>query len=297
VSAGVGKRAQYPGACTVAHAGSVDLHAHSTASDGALAPEAVVEMAAHAGLAALALTDHDTLGGVVAAQEAGRRLGLRIVAGVELSLMDGQREVHMLGLHIAQVDVLEQELATVREARRVRAQRIVGRLQALGVPVTLDAVFAQSGDGAVGRPHVARALIAGGWARDLRDAFDRYLGAGRPANVEKRRIGSADGIRLIHECGGLAIVAHPGAEGSRENIAALAAQGLDGVEVLHPSHSAEDVARLTALTNFFGLVPSGGSDWHGASAGPRVLGGMNVPHEWLLRQDAFLAARDAATVV
>jgi predicted metal-dependent phosphoesterase TrpH len=255
-----------------------------------------VETAARAGLAAIALTDHDTLAGVAAARLSGTRLGVRVVAGVELSLMDGEREVHVLGLHIAQVDALERELAAVRLSRRARAERIVEKLNALGIPITSGAVFAESGDGAVGRPHVARALIAGGWARDQREAFDRYLGAGRPANVEKQRITVADGIRLIHETGGLAVFAHPGQDGSRERIEALVAVGLDGIEVRHPGHGADDIARLTALTDFFGLVPSGGSDWHGAVAGPRVLGGMNVPFEWLLRQDACLAARGAATV-
>jgi predicted metal-dependent phosphoesterase TrpH len=296
VSARIGAASASPGTTAPVRAGSVDLHSHSTASDGALPPEGVVETAAGAGLAAIALTDHDTLAGVAAARARGAQLGVRVVAGVELSLMDGEREVHMLGLHIAQVDALERELEAVRLSRRARAERIVEKLNALGVPITSDAVFAESGDGAVGRPHVARALIAGGWVRDLREAFDRYLGAGRPANVEKQRITVADGIRLIHETGGLAVVAHPGQDGSRERIEALVAVGLDGVEVRHPGHGAGDIARLSALTDFFGLVPSGGSDWHGAMAGARVLGCMNVPLEWLLRQDACLAARGAATV-
>jgi predicted metal-dependent phosphoesterase TrpH len=276
--------------------GFVDLHSHSTASDGALAPHAVVETAAAAGLAAFALTDHDTLAGVAAAQEAGRRLGVRIVAGVELSLMDGEREVHMLGLHIARVDALQSELEAVRDSRKSRAEEIVARLNALGVPVTVDAVFAEAAGGAVGRPHIARALIAGGWVRDQREAFDRYLGAGRPANVEKQRITIADGIRLIHECGGLAVIAHPGGDGRRERVEPLIALGLDGLEVRHPGHSAEDMLRIEALADHFGLVKSGGSDWHGASSGPRVLGGMRVPREWLDLQDARLEERRAGAV-
>jgi predicted metal-dependent phosphoesterase TrpH len=271
--------------------GFVDLHAHSTASDGALGPGEVVETAARAGLSALALTDHDTLAGVPAAREAGARLGVRIVAGVELSVMDDEREVHLLGLHIARVDALESELRSVRAARRTRAQRIVSKLNALGVPIAIEAVWVQAGEGAVGRPHVARALIAGGWARDQRDAFDRYLGAGRPANVEKEPVTIADGVRLIHDSGGLAVIAHPGQDGRRERIEPLVAMGLDGIEVLHPGHSAEDIARLAALAEFFSLVPSGGSDWHGATAGPRVLGCMKVPAEWIQRHDARLAAR------
>lgn len=276
--------------------GFVDLHSHSTASDGAFAPAAVVETAAAAGLAALALTDHDTLAGVAEAAEAGARLGVRIVPGVELSLVDGEREVHMLGLHIARIGTLQAALEAVRDARRARAEQIVSKLNALGVPLTLDAVLAEAAGGAVGRPHVARALIAGQWARDQRDAFDRYLGAGRPANVEKQRISVADGIRLIHECGGLAVVAHPGGDARRERVEPLVAMGLDGLEVRHPGHSRDDTLRSEALCDFFGLVKSGGSDWHGGTAGPRVLGVMQVPAVWLDLQDQRLERRRAAAV-
>jgi predicted metal-dependent phosphoesterase TrpH len=272
----------------------VDLHSHSTASDGTQPPDRVVEEAARAGLVALALTDHDTLAGVGAARNAGERLGVRVIAGVELSVMEGEREIHLLGLHIQRVEELEFELGAVRATRRTRAERIVDKLNALGVPIAVAAVFAEAGDGAVGRPHVARALIAGGWVRDQREAFDRYLGAGRPANVEKERVSIDAGIRLVHAAGGLAVLAHPGQDGRRERLESLVAYGLDGIEVLHPSHGAEDIARLGALAEFFSLLPSGGSDWHGASAGPRVLGCMKVPAEWVARQDARLESAVAA---
>ena len=164
------------------------------------------------------------------------------------------------------MEALEAALAAVRVARRQRAERIVERLNAMGVPISIGDVLAQSGNGAVGRPHVARALIAGGWARDLRDAFDRYLGAGRPANVEKQRIDVGDGIAMVHDAGGIAVLAHPGRDGTRERIEPLVARGLDGLEVLHPGHGEDDASRLSALTELFGLVPSGGSDWHGAGS-------------------------------
>ena len=287
-----------PAGAAVGIAGTVDLHAHSRASDGAFDPAAVVAMASEAGLVALALTDHDTLAGVPAARAAGASLGVRIVAGVELSVTQGSREIHMLGLHIADVDALEAALADVRESRRTRAASIVLKLNALGVPITSEAVFREAGDGAVGRPHVARALMAGGWVRDFSEAFDRYLGAGRPANVEKQQITCAEGIRLIHQCGGLAVIAHPGPDGRRELLEPLVALGLDGVEVLHPGHRSEDIARLRALTEFFGLVPSGGSDWHGATAGARVLGAMRVPAAWLTAQDDRVTlSRHARTAV
>ena len=266
----------------------VDLHSHSTASDGALPPEGVIAAAVKAKLSAIALTDHDTLAGVPAAIAAAPD-GLRVIPGVELSLFDGDREVHMLGLHIEKVAELEHELIGVRETRRTRAEEIVAKLNALGVPVTIEAVFAEAGDGAVGRPHIAKAIIAGGWVRDQRQAFDQYLGGGKPANVEKFKLSVADGIRLIHDAGGIAVFAHPSYDGTRERVESLIAAGVDGLEVKHPGHSNEDTRRIQALADHFGLVVSGGSDWHGATNGPRVLGVMQVPHEWLERQEARVA--------
>ncbi len=266
----------------------VDLHMHSTASDGSLAPDAVVGAAAAACLTAIALTDHDTIAGIAPAREAGARLGVRVVAGVELSATDAGTEAHVLGLHLSRLDAIERHLAVFRDTRRARAARMVERLHALGIPLTLEAVLAEAGDAAIGRPHVARALVAGGWAKDLRDAFERLLGNGRPAFVPKYRLTLGEAIALVHDAGGLAVLAHPGAAGTRARLEALRTEGLDGVEVLHPGHSAEDVARLNTLAAHLDLLPSGGSDWHGAKAGPRVIGSMRVPEEWLVRQDARL---------
>jgi hypothetical protein len=263
---------------------TVDLHTHSTASDGAASPNELAERAAAAGLVAIALTDHDTIDGVTAARAAGATFGLEVIAGIELSANDGDQEVHLLGLHLADVAPIAAMLDDLRGARRRRAESIVSVLQAAGVPVTLDAVLAEAGTGAVGRPHVARALIAGGWVRDQREAFDRYLGAGRPANVAKQRLSVVDAIQMVHSAGGVAVVAHPGRDGTRARLEALQSMGLDGVEIRHPSHSAEDVARLGALATHLQLLPSGGSDWHGATEGPRVLGALNVPAAWATLQ-------------
>jgi 3',5'-nucleoside bisphosphate phosphatase len=269
----------------------VDLHLHSTASDGTEPPDRVPVLAHAAGLVAIALTDHDTVDGIEAATAAGSRLSIRVIAGVELSAYEGSDESHVLGLHVSKIDELRARLATFRAARRERAEAMVRRLNELGVRITFDDVLSVADTAALGRPHVARALVENGYARDLRDAFDRYLGAGRPAYFEKRRIGMREAIDLVHECGGIAILAHPGAGGSRERLAALAALGLDGVEVLHPSHTAEDRARLSALAQHFDLVPSGGSDSHGTSDAGRLVGAQRVPEEWLVRQDERVARR------
>ena len=268
----------------------VDLHTHSTASDGTLPPEQVIEAAARCGLKALALTDHDTVGGVARAREAGERLGIRVIAGVELSAFQDDHEVHVLALHLSQLETLEKRLLELRAQRYTRAEKIVDRLNVLGIPITLDEVLVQSNGGAVGRPHVARALIARGVVHDFRDAFMRYLGGNGSAFVPKDKLSIEDAIVIAHEAGALAIWAHPGDGGRRERLEPLVAAGLDGIEIRHPSHSGEDIKRLQALTDFFGLVPSGGSDWHGATDGPRRLGMMNVPSEWLDKQDEKVAA-------
>jgi predicted metal-dependent phosphoesterase TrpH len=268
----------------------VDLHMHSTASDGSRSPADVVRAAKRASLAAIALTDHDTVSGLAEARAVGAELGVRIVNGVELSAVEGETETHLLGLHLRDTAVLERGLGELREMRGRRAARIVELLQSQGVQVTFDDVMLQAGSGAIGRPHVARALVADGWATDVRDAFDRYLGAGRPAYVAKDQLGMREAIAMVHAAGGLAVLAHPGAGGTRERIDALVALGLDGVEVKHPSHSPQDVARLRAFVDQLGLIPSGGSDWHGAADGSRTIGMMHVPIEWLRRQDERIEA-------
>lgn len=268
----------------------VDLHTHSTASDGTLPPEQVIEAAKACGLAALALTDHDTIDGVRAAREAGERAGIRIIGGVELSAFDQDHEVHLLALHVSHLDPLEKHLSGLRASRYTRAQKIVDKLNSLGIVLTLDEVLQQSNGGSIGRPHVARAMIARGVVHDFRDAFTRYLGANGSAFVPKDRLSIEDAIAISHEAGALAIWAHPSDGGRRERLEPLVAAGLDGIEIRHPSHSGEDMKRLQALADFFGLVPSGGSDWHGASDGPRRLGMMNVPIQWLERQDERVAS-------
>ncbi len=272
----------------------VDLHSHSTASDGAASPREMVEAAVASGLAAVALTDHDTLGGVAEAQAAGEELGIRVIAGAELSTTDGQREWHMLALHVRDREALDSRLAHFRDAREDRARVIVEKLAAIGVAISYEDVLAESGGGAIGRPHIARVLIANGHVRDFREAFDRYLGYGRPAFAEKELIPIADAITMVHEAGGIAVLAHPGTDGRPERIAALAAAGLDGLEVRHPGHAMDVEPRLTRLAAQHGMVRSGGSDWHGGGEGTRLLNGMRVPIGWLQEQDERVARIRAA---
>jgi predicted metal-dependent phosphoesterase TrpH len=269
----------------------VDLQVHTTASDGALPPSQVVETAKAAALHAIAITDHDTVDGLDEAIATGAALGVRIVPGVELSTHFGDDELHLLGLHLSNLGAIRAALTEFQSGRVARAERIVNTLNRLGVPVTLDAVLAQAGDGAVGRPHIARAMVAGGWVKEFREAFDKWLGWGRPAYVDKDRFDVADGIALVHSAGGIAVWAHPGEDATPSKVATLTARGLDAIEVLHPSHPPYLVDKLFAMTEAAGLLPSGGSDWHGTSEGPRRLGGQLVPKTWLDWQDAKVAAR------
>lgn len=270
---------------------NVDLHSHSTASDGARSPAEVVAAAHRAALGAIALTDHDSIAGLPDATAAGERLGVRVVPGCELSAYDGDFEIHLLALHIRDVHAMAPSLQRFQRERVERAEAMVHRLNQMGVAVAVESVLREASGGAVGRPHVARALLERGHVTDQREAFDRYLGNGRPAYVAKPRFAVADAIELAHSAGALAVWAHPGREGTRARVDRLAAMGMDGIELRHPSHTPADVERLSVLVAEFDLVPSGGSDWHGATEGYRTLGNMQIPAAWLARQDARVMAR------
>lgn len=282
-----------PGATSVASSAYVDLHMHSTASDGSQSPADVVAKALSSDVRAIALTDHDSIAGLDEARRAAEGSSLQVIAGVELSAYQGDEETHLLGLHLTDIDGMDKALEEFRIARRDRGRQMVERLNAIGVKITFEDVLDMAGGGAIGRPHVARALVGHGWARDQRDAFDRYLGMGRPAYLEKRRLTLRDAIQMVHTSGGIAVLAHPGGEGTLARLTALREQGLDGVEVIHPSHSAEDRKRLLAIAQQLDLVPSGGSDSHGAPEGARSIGAMRVPAEWLALQEARATVRRA----
>ncbi|HET9464501.1 MAG TPA: PHP domain-containing protein [Gemmatimonadales bacterium] len=274
-------------------AGTIDLHVHSTASDGSLAPESVVKRAMAAGLRAIGLTDHDTVGGIPEALAAGERFGVRVIAGCEFSAAAPWGEMHVLGYFLPSSSApLEAFLERCRADRVRRARLMVDRLQGLGVSLSFDSVLNESRGGAVGRPHVARAIVRHGGAIDLGDAFDRFLGRGRPAFVEKTLPAFCTISELVHAEGGLVSVAHLKERGTRAFIERLKGEGLDAVETRHPSHDPDLRARLTDITIKLGLLRTGGSDWHGDPE-PGVthgtIGSQQVPHEWLDRLDEFRA--------
>ena len=281
-------------------AGLVDLHVHSTASDGSLAPEAVVGRARSAGLAAMALTDHDTLAGVPAAVAAGERLGVRVVGGCEFSSAAPWGEMHVLGYFLpSHSPELEGFLARCRADRVRRAQEMVARLQRLGVGLDFDAVLSQANGGAVGRPHVARAIVRHGGAIDISDAFDRFIGRGRPAFVDKNLPSFREIADLVHSVRGLVSVAHIKERGTRSFLERLKREGLDAVEIRHPSHDPDLRARLTDIAMRLGLLRSGGSDWHGDPEPGEThgsLGSQDVPIEWLERLEGVRAEPPAPVV-
>ena len=262
-----------------------DLHMHSTASDGSLPPEQVVARAAAAGLAAVALTDHDTVSGVPAAIAAGATLGIRVVSGCEFSVLAPWGEMHVLAYFLpAGAPELDEFLARCRLDRNRRGMEMVRLLQQLGVAIDEESVLAQSAGGALGRPHVARALRKAGVVRTLDEAFDKYLGRGRPAFVDKALPTFSTVASLVHRLGGIVSAAHLKDRGNRTTLVRLRADGLDAVETRHPSHDGETRARLTDLALSLGLGRSGGSDWHGEAEdgwNHGALGSQQVPLEWL----------------
>jgi predicted metal-dependent phosphoesterase TrpH len=278
----------------------VDLHVHSTASDGRLSPAAVVERAAAAGLGAVGLTDHDTLAGVAEAIAAGGRLGIRVVPGCEFSAAAPWGEMHVLGYFLpAESPELEAFLARCRADRVRRGREMVERLNRLGVDLRFEDVLRQAGGGAVGRPHVARAIVSQGGAAHVGEAFDRYIGRGRPAFVEKVLPSFSEVAAVVHGARGLVSIAHLKDRGTRSFIERLKSEGLDAVETRHPSHDGEVRSRLTDIALRLGLLRSGGSDWHGdpePGTTHGALGSQEVPLEWLERLEQFRAGSAAAAV-
>jgi 3',5'-nucleoside bisphosphate phosphatase len=272
---------------------------HSTASDGSLSPEGVVQRALSAGLGAIALTDHDTLAGVPAATAAGERVGLRVIGGCEFSASAPWGEMHVLGYFLpSQSPELEAFLERCRADRVRRGREMVSRLQALGVGLEFDDVLRESRGGAVGRPHVARAVVRRGGAVDVGQAFDRYIGRGRPAFVDKVLPQFREITDLVHGVRGIVSVAHLKERGTRSFLERLKHEGLDAVETRHPSHDPELRSRLTDLALRLGLERTGGSDWHGdpePGESHGSLGSQDVPSEWLERLEA-LRPRPAASI-
>jgi predicted metal-dependent phosphoesterase TrpH len=259
----------------------IDLHVHSTASDGSYTPAEVVRQAKEGGLAAIALTDHDTVDGLAEAMAAGEQLGLEVIPGVEISAQYPGGTMHILGLFVNYHNgLLDKRLAVLKQARIDRNPQIIAKLNALGIPVTMERVQEISGGGQVGRPHIARALMEGGYVRSIQEAFDNYLGYQRPAYVSKFRFPPMEALAMIREATGIPVLAHPftlglGSAAALKNlILELKGLGLAGLEVYYSEHTPEQEALYLKLARELDLLITGGSDYHGDNKPEITLGSM-----------------------
>ena len=257
---------------------AVDLHAHTNASDGSLAPEILVRRAISKGLTALAITDHDSVEAVPPAIRAAEASSLLIVPGVELSAVYGDLDVHVLGFFVDYTDLrFRARLHELRAARLKRAEDMVDALHDAGFDVTIGEVLHLADRGAVGRSHVARALVDRGHAISIAEAFDLYIGRGRPYYVPKPSTTPERAVRTILDVGGVPVLAHPAITGAESLIPRLAKVGLAGVEAYHAEHTAEQTKSLLEAARENGLIVTGGSDHHGPTSPGGDLGSAYVP--------------------
>lgn len=259
----------------------IDFHLHTNQSDGSDSPERVVERAHECGLAAIAITDHDTLSGVPTARASASKLGIDLFNGIEISALYGKIEVHILGLGVAlDCSSLNEALAEQREHRDRRIDQMLDKLNGLDVTLSRDDLDMPTDGGSPGRMHLAKAIVAAGKAKTVQGAFDKYIKAGRPAYVPKSMVTCERAIELIHDAGGLAFIAHPGiGTNSRKLLPKLLHLSFDGLEAYHSRHSPGQIEEFLALADENGLLVTGGSDCHGTVKGQApLMGKVRVPY-------------------
>jgi predicted metal-dependent phosphoesterase TrpH len=258
--------------------GFVDLHTHSTRSDGSSTPTEVVERAAGLGLEVISLTDHDSVEGVEEAMSAAERLGVKMVAGAELSAHQDKRDIHILAYFVNLAHKpFRERLQMYRDERQNRAARIVKKLNSMGIRITFEQVVAKADGGAIGRPHVADVLVEEGFCFSSNEAFNKYLGYGKPAYQAKYLMDPSEAVEVIHDAGGIAVIAHPVLYGDDGLLTGLVSAGVDGIEVFHIKHTPTHVERYGTFARENGLLVSGGSDCHGDGRGQAVMGTVPVP--------------------
>ena len=258
----------------------VDLHLHTNASDGQYSPAELVELARKFDV--IAITDHDTTDGIAEAQRTAKGYGSPLVIpGIELSAEDDEGDVHVLGYYVdIENSDFQNTLRSFRTNRYHRGQQMLEKLAALNLPLAWERVIAIADGGAIGRPHIARAMVEAGYVESVKDAFNRYIGNDGPAYVSRTRISPEQSVELIHSAGGAAVLAHPGTlKDYRAILRRLIAVGLDGVEVIHPSNSEAVRLDLRGIATTNNLIMTGGSDFHGPKVKPNVALGMVTPPE------------------
>jgi hypothetical protein len=265
-----------------------DLHLHSQFSDGTFSPEELVLHAQKQGLACIALTDHDTVEGCDRTAAACARVQMEFITGTELTAEHEDTEVHVLGYFLdTHNPVLLNRLHQFQTVRQRRIHEMVAALNRLGVPLKVESVFALANCKSPGRPHVARAMVKERLIGSLDEAFERFLKKGRPAWVPKTKMSALESVELIHQAGGLAVMAHPGLNRTDEIIPALVAAGLDGIECFHTKHSTVMSERYLGIAEKHGLLVTGGSDCHGFSKNKPLIGTVRLPYAYVEKFRAF----------
>lgn len=272
-----------------------DLHLHTHFSDGTFSPEEVVARGQRSGFAALALTDHDTVEGCPRMAAACEAAQIEFIPGAELTAELNDIELHILGYFLdTQNQKLLSELARFQVVRQDRIREMVARLNEINVPLRAEEVFALANCAAPGRPHVARALVKGGHCANHDEAFERFLKKNRPAWVPKAKMSALEAVELIHQAGGLAVMAHPGLNRTDDIIPNLVEAGLDGIECFHTKHSTSASERYLIIADKHKLLVTGGSDCHGLSKGRPLIGTIKLPYEHVEKLKQAVAKRREA---
>lgn len=259
-----------------------DLHVHTNASDGLMSPDEVVCWSKKKRLAAIGITDHDTVNGISLAIDASSKYGVEIVPGIELSTIFEDEEIHILGYFIDYkaewfLDILKK----IQNSRFERAEKIVTKLNGLGFDITMEEVRALA-NGGIGRPHIARAMINKGYVENIIGAFREYIGKDCPAYIERYKLSCGEAIEIVKKIGGIAVLAHPGLIKKKENISKAIALGVDGIEVYHPKHDDEIIKHLFTIANSKKLLITGGSDCHGMKLNNEpILGSCAVDYKYV----------------
>jgi 3',5'-nucleoside bisphosphate phosphatase len=267
-----------------------DLHLHTRFSDGTYTPEELAHRAKEVGLAAIALTDHDTVEGCDLMTSACKRAGLEFIPGCELTAEFDHHELHLLAYFVdTRNSRLLSQMKVFQEVRQNRIREMASHLNRIGIPLQADAVFALANCRSPGRPHVGRALVQGGFCKSMDEAFERFLKKNRPAWVPKCKISALEAIELAHQAGGLAVMAHPGLNHADGIIPDLVAAGLDGIECFHTKHSPPAAEHYLRIAARYDLLVTGGSDCHGMSKGKPLIGTVRLPYEHVQRLKAAAA--------
>jgi len=269
-----------------------DLHLHTFFSDGTFTPEELVARASQIGFRAIALTDHDTLEGCARAAAACAAAQMEFIPGTELTAEHADVEVHILAYLVdTQNKVLLARIAEFQAVRQERIREMVAALNQQGIPLKAEAVFALANCKSPGRPHVARALVKEKLIGNLDEAFEKYLKKGRPAWIPKTKMSALEAVELIHQAGGLAVMAHPGLNRTDEIIPDLVDAGLDGIECFHTKHSTATSERYLQIAEKYNLLVTGGSDCHGFSKNKPLIGTVKLPYEYVEKMKAKISHR------